>query len=1024
MVTYDNNDVVKKDENERGYFNAVDYEDVPVRRATVTVYERDTGIDPNDFLKSFEDNNAIKITACDVNGNAIVQEDGTPYTTADGKPVFGEKGQLLDAGTMIVYNKSKVDNTDINDSSTTFTIEYTWDGNYTFDIGYTDKAGNVGTVEYDVKAATPKAFTIDRVAPTGTVSVSNTVNTWTNDTLLPAITFARWSKDTVKISGTSSDVISVMEDIEYYITGSAEAMTAEQLDGVAEEDWKLLTSETKVDPSRRFTVYLRLRDYAGNTSYINSHGIIVDATAPEFLPALENLAPEVIIAPVQKDTNGIFNSSVTFAVTVKDPEVDKAYSGLNIVKYSVKNLQKETQADVLYKFDITKEDIKYTDLKQVYDNKAAFTVDADLNNSNYVSVTVYAMDNAGNETTKTMNIKIDVTKPIIDVLYNNNNGDTAFEGADETVYFNATRKATIVITERNFNNKDKVEVTYTGPSDASKPVLVWKDTAPTLDNSDDFKHTAEIIYDKEGQYTFNISYTDEAGNVAAVDYNGALAPNDFVIDTKAPEVTVTFNNNSAVGNYYNKQRVATVTVKEANFETTRIVLTSTANDNGTTLPAPALSTWNHNGDIHTATISYNADAHYTLDFEYTDKAGNKGNDVKTENFFVDTTAPTLEITGVQDEKAYNDEGKIGIVITAKDTNFDVFNPVVTGILMKDGKFETVTLTDGQLSNTANGKVYTIDNIDTDGYYTVKCSVVDKAGNVCREVVLWKDGTSYKESHPGTENIIEFSVNRNGSVYTMDDTTKDVVKQYYVQEVTEDVVLIETNVEPLQEYTVTLNDKVLKEGTDYSVELSNNDGDWAKYTYKINKSLFGDEGEYKLVVSSKDKANNNAFSDVKNAAINFIVDRTAPVVTVTGMESNGRYQGTKQTVTLIPTDDGGMIKDLIVRIVDSDNNVVRELLNLSGEALTDALEANEGIITFDIPEGMRQNVQIICSDNATNGDGNTNVYEEVFTNVSVSSSKLMILWANPAVRYSVIAAAVVVAGIIVFVILKKKGKKKA
>ena len=178
----------------------------------------------------------------------------------------------------------------------------------------------------------------------------------------------------------------------------------------------------------------------------------------------------------------------------------------------------------------------------------------------------------------------------------------------------------------------------------------------------------------------------------------------------------------------------------------------------------------------------------------------------------------------------------------------------------------------------------------------------------------------------------------------------------------------------------------------------------------------------IVISSVDRAQNRAFSDVKDASIRFVVDRTAPVVTVTGLVSGGRYQAEKQLVTLVPTDDGGALKSLKVLLVDDDSNTLEELVNLSGEALEKELESGNGTVTFEIGEGLYQNVRIICDDCADYGDEENIIFDETFQNVSVASSTFLIFWANKPLRWGTIGGIVAVAAAIGLLIALKKRKK--
>lgn len=476
---------------------------------------------------------------------------------------------------------------------------------------------------------------------------------------------------------------------------------------------------------------------------------------------------------------------------------------------------------------------------------------------------------------------------------------------------------------------------------------------------------------------------------------------------------------------YKADRVATIVITEHNLDPNgvdkeRIDITLTATDDGKEITAPVETKWTTSGNTHTATITYNADGLYNFDITVKDKAGNKSADYTAETFYVDKTNPAVSITEIVDQSANNDEGDIGFVITAADTNFDSFAPVLT---VTDITGTSTKLNVGAIGDITNGKTFTVKNLDADGIYRITCTVVDKAGNAFSEVTLQREnGTTYVEQRNGEDTLLTFSVNRDGSTYEINEDTADLIKKYYVQNVTDDVVIVETNADPLTDYSVTLNGKELTKDTDYTVTEAGGNGSWMKYTYTINKELFADEGEYKIVVSSKDKAANDAFSDVKDATVNFVVDRTAPIVTVTGLADDGRYQTDVQTVTIVPTDDGGALKSLLVRTLDEDGNVLEELLNLSGEALEEALAAGNGQLTFEVATGLYQNVQIICNDCAVDEDGNTNTYDEVFENVSVNSSGFMIFWANKPLRWGSIAGVIALAAIIIFFIFWKRKKK--
>ena len=906
----------------------------------------------------------------------------------------------------------------------TANIVFDTEAYYTFDISYTDMAGRSNTPVNYGESVAYDAFTVDKTAPTeADITIDNVSILATN-----GVAFEKFYRAGVEVKYTVNCDISGLDNIKY-----------QKVDSVSKYDeaatWTDFTGSVKVNPSEKFVIYFRAEDKAGNYTIVNSIGVVVDDKAP----IGETNAPQIDITPAAANDNGLHNSDVKVDLKVIDPkyvasnqDTNGYYSGLNKITYKIYTKDTAaTEEGVLFDLsDNTDKGKAVLDAdKLVKEWTGSITVSAEKFNSNNVIVEIYAVDNAGNErTTKNEDInqpiRIDITAPTIAVSYDNNDGDTAFADATTDAFFKANRVATIVITERNFN-PDKVVVTITN-TDGVIPELSGWATVDGTGNGDGTTHTATITYSADGDYTFDISYIDQADNANdPVTYTG-LATQKFTVDKTLPTINVVYDNNDAQnGNYYKAQRIATLTVVEHNFETSRIQIALTATDNGANSTLPTVSNWTSTGDTHVATITYANDSLYTFDFDYTDKAGNATANIDQQSFYVDKTNPAVSITKIVDESANNDEGNIGYVITATDTNFDVFTPVLTAVVKEGNEFKTKQLDVGTLANINNGKTYTVTNLDADGIYRITCTVVDKAGNAYSEVTLTReDGSTYVEKRAGTDTLLTFSVNRLGSTFELDSKTVDLLSKYYVQNVKDDVVLIEINADPLQEYKVSLNGKTLSE-SQYKVDHVGGEGNWEHYTYTIDKDLFEAEGEYTVVVSSKDKATNDAFSDVKDASVKFVVDRTAPVVTVTGLAKDGRYQTDKQVVTLVPTDDGGALKSIVVTLVDKDGKEISELLNLSGEDFTKALEEGNGQLTFEVPEGLYQNVRIVCDDEADYGTDDNIIYDETITNVSVANSAFLIFWANKPLRWgSIGGVTAIAAGAAAFIAIRKRKKNIA
>ena len=177
-----------------------------------------------------------------------------------------------------------------------------------------------------------------------------------------------------------------------------------------------------------------------------------------------------------------------------------------------------------------------------------------------------------------------------------------------------------------------------------------------------------------------------------VDYSGSIAPQHFVVDKTAPEIAVSYDNNTAANtNYYNTKRTATVRITERNFETSRLIVNMKASNNGERIEPPSISGWTSNGGVNTATIEYENDGFYTFDIAYTDMAGNAAVDFPEQRFYIDTTKPVVSITKIVDESANNDMGNIGFVVTVNDANFDVFKPSLSAVIRIGDLFRTIDL---------------------------------------------------------------------------------------------------------------------------------------------------------------------------------------------------------------------------------------------------------------------------------------------------------------------------------------------
>ena len=527
---------------------------------------------------------------------------------------------------------------------------------------------------------------------------------------------------------------------------------------------------------------------------------------------------------------------------------------------------------------------------------------------------------------------------------------------------------------------------------------------------------------RRNQFNGNVSFSayDRSENSASIADNKRI-----VVDNISPTATVKYNAASKTvkeKTYYNDEIICTIEMNEANFyaEDVKVMVTKDGKEYAVTV------SWERSSpDLNIGKFILKEDGEYVISIQYTDKSGNKMVDYLSETHVLDTVKPVIKVSNIKANSANKDE-KYGFVIDISDINLDptTMQPILTAVVKDEKGIYTVkeiALGDPTARVENKHYTYTVENLEEDALYKLVCSVKDLAENEAFEILL-DDEQLYQE--------VNFSINRNGSTFGYgNDFSEKLVGQYYVYSVLDDVVIVEVNVDPIENYVVKLNGKELTEGQDYTTTQTSNKDEWSKRVYYIHKDLFEAEGEYGIVVSSVDKAETTAYSDVKNLTVAFVVDQTKPVVTINGLETGGRYQTDLQTVTLIPTDEGGRLRSLCVILLDSNGNPLRNEAGedisvrfaMSDEELLKYLEENDGKIQFTIPEGLNNQVRIICNDCAVNADNQTNEYNELFVRVTVSQNKFIIFYANRPLFYGTIAGTVGLLALLVFLLTKRRRK---
>lgn len=860
-------------------------------------------------------------------------------------------------------------------------------GNITFTA--TDAAGNTSATKKE-----NNIVIVDNVSPTKTV------------TLTPAVREADgvlYYDDAVKATFTITEANFYASDVKVTVDGSQKKIKNWKQDG---DTW---TGTLKISGEGEHQLRMTYKDRSNNKmSSYTAKKIVIDTKAPEISVSYQDdvagvnntnyyaqpktatitieeanfNAKDIVAAVTAKDSAGNDVAVMDYASYLSNPKNWK-HSGNKWIA----TISYTTDANYIF-------DIDYTD----YVGHAAmdytpdrFTVDQTAPTNLSVSYSTGIVERILNAVTfGYYNEKVTVTISAEDITSGIEHFQYSYKKADGVSPVNA-EKINAVLEQAAIEQEGTVfTTTFAIPED----VL----SATTQFNG-----------------TVNFTAYDYAANTTDKEDTKRL-----VVDNMKPVADVSISEavNAVNGvSYYAGAIEVTVTIQEANFDAEDVVLAVTKD--GAAIGTP-ISWTDTSVDVHVGTFTLQEDGDYAFTIDYTDKSQNVMDQYVSEQLTIDTEVPTVSVTNIKNHSA-NKEDTYSFSIIASDTNFDTasFKPVLSAVVMNEnGQYTTQAIDLGTMRIAGDNYSYYVENLEADAVYSLSCEVSDLAGNTYSKVVLTDDGNEECDE-------VQFSINRNGSTYALEKDAEKIVEQYYVYDIVKDMVIDEINVDPVNDYTVTLNGNALTEGTDYTTELTEKEGEWSKRSYILKNSLFNAEGEYNVVVESTDKTDTTSYSDVKNLNVTFVVDQTAPVLTVSGLKQDGRYQTAEQTVTVIPTDDGGKLNSFKAVVSDADGLKKDVRFEMTGEEFENYLAENSGVVTFTVPEGLNQQVELICNDKAVHTDGTTNECREAFTKVTVSPSGFVMLYANKLLLYSIIGGVVILimlSGTAVVFVRKKKVRK--
>ena len=869
-------------------------------------------------------------------------------------------------------------------------VEFTEDGIYHLGLKVKDYAGNENApIEVgDTKAAFD--FVVDRKAPTGALKIgdwdrSKDGTLWTK--LLDRISFGRFSNKKQVIRLQAEDNLSGVGLVE--VLRTREKMSLADLQ--ASSAFKNVTSEVKdgywskeVSPNETFITYVHLKDMAGNQYYLSSDGVILDQQNPEIH----------ITLPKEEEKNGLYKKDVVVGISVTEPSPGNSYAGLKDVTYTVYRDGIETQAGSLYHF--SKEEPQLNDLKKSYDDAHALTILAKDNNSNDVLLKIKAVDNAGNQTVKEERLSIDITKPRVTLSFDNNRVENEF-------YFKENRTATITVEERNFS-EDAFKILITDPAGGKDGRLleVERDSFRKVSGSgDSTRWESRIYFNKDGDYQLAITGEDLAGNAMEdlVYAEGTQAALDFTVDKTAPVLSVSYDNNEALHEFYYKEgRRAEISVEEKNFRSDLVdytVMKDGGREGSSSLSAFSGGEGRGNAELlHKASISYEEDGDYQFNIRLKDLAGNEAQAYPEDHFVIDRTAPSLTISDILNESANKGEVSPKISYGDRYLDQDALSLKLVGevhgeheLSSQQGGSISIARTDAlnlpmqksmeetkspkQKEEEKEGIVYqssaggeegnlSFQNFpeepDTDDVYRLSAKIVDMAGNETTEE-LW------------------FSVNRFGSTYLLSDRAKALQGTY--QKEGEEILISEINADEVLSSALTLyrNEEkhALSEGAEYQTTRSGGNGKWYRGDYLIKKDNFDKEGLYHLQISSQDKAGNLASTEQteRGAELRFGIDRTPPRILLSNVDNQGVYRGDALDLDLSVQDN------LWLEQVDATVDGTEEL-SWKDKSLQEAVAKDSFPLQISGEKGKRHKLLVVARDAAGN-ESRKEVSDFVITN---------------------------------------------
>ncbi|KAA0549173.1 hypothetical protein FZW96_04470 [Bacillus sp. BGMRC 2118] len=449
------------------------------------------------------------------------------------------------------------------------------------------------------------------------------------------------------------------------------------------------------------------------------------------------------------------------------------------------------------------------------------------------SIAIHAKDKAGNSKKQDpISFTIDQTKPILDI-----------SGVTNNEHYQPGQEIQFTIEDLTMNLTDQDLVVKKNGEAYSKEITFTGTKR---------KVTAAHHFEEEGKYEITLKSTDKAN------FASEIGPIVFTIDGTKPDITIKGPEEGSYVKGDPSLSSVTIEYKEYNFNESKPAVIVKRNGKDITKEFDNWNSWTNTGEVTSYSNPILNDGEYEFEVKATDKAGNAA-EKKTLTFIVDNIKPTISISGAENN-SYN-KGEKEIVIKVEEQNFST-NKVEIKATKQAPNGELTSFDIGEWKNhnrtSMLSKVLKADS-SVDGIYTIEVVSTDAAGNEgeARHLTFTMDNTKPVLSIEGVEH--DHNYKSKAAKMTITDTNLSIESGDLI---------------------------VTRNGSRYDVGKIELNGTKAERNFH-----FTEEGNYVVKLQSADKAGNKSIHDT----ISFIIDSTAPVLKISGI-NHSEYYPTNKTVT--------------------------------------------------------------------------------------------------------------------------------